>query len=346
MIDGDSPLRRCFEERERNTLSPHAALSAESRGREVPETEHEYRTAFQRDRDRVVHSKAFRRLKQKTQVFLAPEGDHYRTRLTHTLEVSQIARTIARGLFLNEDLTEAVALAHDLGHTPFGHAGEAVLNSVYEHGFSHSEQSLRIVEKLAQTRRGRGLNLTYEVRDGIINHSRAKSILAGSAPDPGPITLEGAVVSLSDAIAYVNHDIDDAIRAGIITISDLPKDCLDVLGATSSERINTMVWAVIEGSQDGKVGMTPTVREATQALRMHLFTSLYPCDAINREIVKAKKIVRELYHHLQENPSEEMPPPLPGDSPGRNLVDLIAGMTDSYALHLYERLFFPGSRRP
>ncbi len=342
--DGAAPRLR-FEERERATLSPYAAFAGESRGRAVHEPEHDYRTAFQRDRDRILHSKAFRRLKQKTQVFLAPEGAHYRTRLTHTLEVAQIARTAARALYLNEDLVEAIALGHDLGHTPFGHAGELVLNEAYPGGFNHSEQSLRIVEVLERRRNGTGLNLTWEVRDGIRNHSCAKCILAGEPPGAA-MSFEAAVVSLSDAIAYINHDIDDALRGGVITEQDLPSDCLEVLGRTGSDRIDTMVRALVDGSSNGRIDMTPEIREATQRLRLHLYTYLYPCETISREIRKAQKILRELYDYLIANPTPETPPPRPEDPEGRNVVDFVAGMTDDFALQLYERLFFPAPWRP
>ena len=337
-----SSVRQELEERERATLSSYAAMAADSKGRLRPEQEHDYRTAFQRDRDRILHSKAFRRLKQKTQVFLAPVGDHYRTRLTHTLEVSQISRTVARALYLNEDLTEAVALGHDLGHTPFGHAGEAVLNEVYEPGFRHFEQSLRVVDKLESTRHGIGLNLTFEVRDGILNHSRSKGLLTGR-DSSGSTTLEANIVSVCDAFAYINHDIDDAIRSGLITLEDLPKDAVALLGRTSSERINRMVVALIEGSRSGRLGMAEDVREATSELRAYLYANLYPCPAINREIEKAKKLLRELYYRLLEEPTKESAAGDPEDSLERRTVDFIAGMTDSYALHLYSSLFFPDS---
>ena len=215
-------LREQFEQRERQTLAPYAAFAAESRGRQRFEAEHDHRTAYQRDRDRILHSKSFRRLKHKTQVFLAPEGDHYRTRLTHTLEAAQIARTVARALFVNEDLTEAIALGHDLGHTPFGHAGESVLNEKYAEGFRHAEQSLRVVDVLEVSSHGAGLNLTYEVRDGILNHSKGRDVLAGKSGQRAS-TLEGMIVSVCDAVAYINHDIDDAVRAGLIAVNDLPK---------------------------------------------------------------------------------------------------------------------------
>jgi dGTPase len=335
-------VREQLEERERKYLSAYAALASESKGRIQPENEHDYRTAYQRDRDRILHSKAFRRLKQKTQVFLAPKGDHYRTRLTHTLEVSQIARTVARALSLNEDLTEAVALGHDLGHTPFGHAGEAVLNEVYEPGFRHYEQSLRVVEKLESTRHGQGLNLTFEVRDGILNHSKSKGMLSGH-DSSGAATLEANVVSICDAVAYINHDIDDAIRSGLITLDDLPQDAIALLGRTSSERINRMVVALIEGCRDGRLGMTEDVRQATAALRSYLYTSLYPCEAINNEIAKAKKLLRELYYRLLEHPTKESSAGDLAESLERRTVDFIAGMTDPYALELYSSMFFPTS---
>lgn len=333
-------LREHLEDRERKTLSRHATCAADSKGRERPEEEHGYRTAFQRDRDRILHTKAFRRLTRKTQVFLAPEGDHYRTRLTHTLEVTQIARTVARALNLNEDLTEAIALGHDLGHTPFGHAGEHVLNRMYKDGFRHYEQSLRVVDKLEETRHGRGLNLTHEVRDGILNHSKGRSILLGRTGQR-PSTLEGEVMSVCDAIAYINHDMDDAIRAGIITIDDFPVEAIDLLGRTMSQRINTMVDALIECSQEGAIAMRKDVLDATDALRAFLYRDVYPSPPIDTEIARAKKILRELYEHLVENPIEDVLRLDSSDSLERRTVDFIAGMTDQFALNLYRRLFFP-----
>ena len=338
-------LRARLEERERETLSPHAALACASRGRDRHEPEHEYRTAFQRDRDRILHCKAFRRLKRKTQVFLAPEGDHYRTRLTHTLEAAQIARTAARALFLNEDLAEAIALGHDLGHTPFGHAGEVVLDEVYEPGFHHAEQSLRVVEKLESTRNGRGLNLTYEVRDGIRHHSKGKGVLAGRTGARAS-SLEGQIVSVCDAIAYISHDIDDALRAQIITVGGLPRDAITVLGNTTSERINAMTVGLIEGSSGGSIGMTPAVLEATNALRAFLYEDVYPCAAMKTEIAKAKRLLREMYYHLLEHPAIEIEQGYPGDSVERRTVDFLASMTDQYALNLYRRLFFPAGWQP
>ena len=333
-------VRAQLEAREAAQLSPFAARSSETKGRAVPEEEDAYRTVYQRDRDRILHTKAFRRLKRKTQVFLAPTGDHFRTRLTHTLEVAQISRTVSRALFLNEDLTEAIALGHDLGHTPFGHAGESVLNEVFEPGFFHFEQSLRVVDKLERRHAGLGLNLTHEVRDGILYHSKGKAVLQGRVTD-GPNTLEGAVVSVCDAIAYINHDIDDAIRAGVIATEDLPQDALSVLGDHTSSRIDAMVVGIIMGSQEGKLGIVPEILESMNALRDFMYTQVYPCEAIDREIRKAKKILRELYFYLLEEPNEEIIHGLEGDSLERRTVDFAAGMTDEFALQLYQRLFFP-----
>ena len=340
-------VREQFEKIEETMLGSHAAHSRASRGRERPESEHEYRTAFQRDRDRILHSKAFRRLKRKTQVFLAPEGDHYRTRLTHTLEASQIARTAARALRLNEDLTEAIALGHDLGHTPFGHAGESTLNEVFEGGFRHAEQSLRVVEKLEPGRDGQGLNLTFEVRDGILHHSKGRDILEGLDTQRA-ITLEGQLVSVCDGIAYINHDIDDAIRAKVITLDDLPKETVRVLGETTSMRINTMVTALLQGSQDGHIGITPEILDVTNTLRQYMYTYVYPCPAIRDEIAKTRKMLREMYYHLLEHPTPELvaeTEAASGDSLERRVVDYLASMTDQYAMHLYEQIFYPSAWR-
>lgn len=332
-------IREALEEKEHETLAPKACRAAESRGRERPEQEHAYRTAFQRDRDRILHSKAFRRLRGKTQVFLAPRGDHYRTRLTHTLEVAQIARTAARALFLNEDLVEAIALGHDLGHTPFGHAGEAVLNELHPGGFRHYEQSLRVVDVLETRRHGRGLNLTFEVRDGILHHSTGKSLLLGH-DGPRASTLEGQVVSVCDAIAYVNHDIDDAVRACVIALTDFPQDALGTVGFAASERIERMVSALLEGSGEGHIGIVDDVREAIVELRRFLYTQVYPSPPIHGEIVKAKKIMRELYEYLLEDPEARIPEGT-DDAPERRTTDYLAGMTDRYALGLYRGYFFP-----
>jgi len=339
-MTSETCVREIIEAREHGLLRPYAAFSGCSKGRQVPEEEDPYRTVFQRDRDRILHTKAFRRLKRKTQVFLAPMGDHYRTRLTHTLEVAQIARTAARALFLNEDLTEAIALGHDLGHTPFGHAGEFVLNEVYAPGFSHSEQSLRVVDTLEHRQGGPGLNLTWEVRDGIRYHSAGKVILRGELPEH-PATLEGQIVSICDAIAYMSHDIDDALRAGIIQEEQIPPEAIRVLGGTTSARIDRMVVGLIEGSPEGCINIVPEVREAMNLLRNYLYTRVYPCDAIEAEISKARAMLRNLYFYLLEHPSEEFLEGGPEDSLERRTVDFFAGMTDNYALHLFDRFLLP-----
>ncbi len=337
-------IRELLEEREAATLHPAATLARNSAGRAEPEAEDPCRTAFQRDRDRILHTKAFRRLKRKTQVFLSPEGDHYRTRLTHTLEVSQIARTIARALFLNEDLAEAISLGHDLGHTPFGHAGERVLDRALEGGFRHYEQSLRVVDLLERRQAGPGLNLTAEVRDGILNHSRGKAILFNE-PAPAPSTPEGLVVSLADAIGYISHDIDDALRAGVLRLEDLPADAVAVLGRSTSDRIDRMVVGVIEGSRDGVVGVVPEIREAMVALRGHMYAHIYPCAAIDTEIKKAERMLAELFDYLLAHPAEGPADHEPADSPARRTADFVAGMTDEYAMQLYRQLLLPNPWR-
>jgi dGTPase len=323
-------IREQQEEWEVRHLSPRAARSGASRGRRRPEAPCPIRTEFQRDRDRIIHSKAFRRLKHKTQVFIAPEGDHFRTRLTHTLEVAQIARTIARALRLNEDLTEAIALGHDLGHTPFGHAGEEALNQVYPPGFRHNEQSLRVVEVLED------LNLTWEVRDGILCHTG----------DQRPQTLEGEIVRLADRIAYINHDIDDALRGGVLTEQDLPQDCLVVLGRDHRSRINTMVTDVILQGAEGGIRMSPEVARATDRLREFLFARVYVGSRAKAEEGKAKSLVQQLYFHYTRHP-EQIPtgPGSPEADPARRAVDYIAGMTDTYAVNRYLALFVPGPFR-
>lgn len=324
--------RRIIEERERQTLSPYAALSAETRGREYPIAPCPVRTEFVRDRDRIIHCKSFRRLKHKTQVFLSPVGDHYRTRLTHTLEVAQIARTIARGLLLNEDLTEAIAMGHDLGHTPFGHSGESVLNRIVPGGFEHNKQSLRIVEKLEN---GKGLNLTFEVRDGILNHKKSGH----------PSTFEGVVVSLADRIAYVNHDIDDAVRAGLLSNDILPKSCIEAIGATHGERINTLVLDILQTSS-GKnhVEMSGEISSEFEKLRQFLFDNLYYDSAAKAEEGKAEGVIERLYYHYLKHVSE-LPPEftkyIDEDGPDRIAADYIACMTDRYAVRDYTRLFVP-----
>ena len=313
-------------------LSPRAVRSRESRGREREEEPDELRTCFMRDRDRIVHSKSFRRLKHKTQVFLAPEGDHYRTRLTHTLEVSQISRTIARALRLNEDLTEAIALGHDLGHTPVGHMGEEAFRDLTPTPFCHNEQSLRVVEKLEYD--GKGLNLTWEVRDGILNHT-------GKSPLPG--TLEGRVVRIADRIAYVNHDIDDAVRAGILTESELPPMAIKVLGRRHNQRIDTLVRDMVEASRDGDdIRQGEGVAAALDELRDFLFERVYVGSVAKQEEDKAVMVLRSLFHFYLEHP-EEMPEEFRrGQEDLRvRVCDYVAGMTDRYAMRKYHENFLP-----
>jgi dGTPase len=334
-------IRQLTEERE-ESLSPHAVKSKNSRGRQRPEEPCPVRTAFQRDRDRIIHSKAFRRLKHKTQVFITPLGDHYVTRLTHTLEVAQIARTIARALNLNEDLTEAIALGHDLGHTPFGHVGEEVLNELYHRGFKHNQQSLRVVDRLEND--GLGLNLTWEVRDGILHHSKERESIQGGEVG----TLEGEVVRISDSIAYINHDIDDAIRAGMLAEGDLPLAAITILGNTRSLRINTMVVDIIErchpsmGTEKEKpsITMSPRILEATDALRDFLFERVYNIRSAQGESEKARGIVRALYSYFKEH-DDKMPEEYRfySDELERRVTDYIAGMTDQYATRMAAELF-------
>lgn len=327
-------LRQELEDRERKILSPLAALSSESKGRLEPEEPCSMRTEFQRDRDRIIHSKAFRRLMHKTQVFLAPEGDHYRTRLTHTLEVSQVARTIARALNLNEDLTEAIAMGHDLGHTPFGHNGESVLSDICG-GFRHNEQSLRVVDILESGRDGRqGMNLTYEVRNGILNHSGR--LVAD--------TLEGQIVALSDRIAYINHDIDDALRSKVISIDMLPKSSLELFGREHRERINNMVGMVVSFS-DGKnrISMKEEEMDELLKLRAFMFENVYKSNKVKKEedLARVEDIIKGLFGYFEKNPSK-----LPEDNRNRieeddikaAVKDYIAGMTDRYAINLYNEL--------
>jgi dGTPase len=330
-------------EKKEESLSPYAAKSKLSRGRLRWEEPCPIRTSFQRDRDRVIYSKAFRRLKHKTQVFIAPLGDHYVTRLTHTLEVSQIARTIARALNLNEDLAEAIALGHDLGHTPFGHIGEQVLNELHHGGFRHNEQSLRVVDLLE--RDGQGLNLTWEVRDGILNHSKGQTDIFGEGW--GDVnTLEGQVCKIADVVAYVNHDVEDAIRASIISQNDLPKPVVATLGHTHSQRINTLVCDIIDCSwpvsgngsaASPTIGMSPEVLRATNILRQFLFDKVYYPSLAGEEAVRAGKALRLLYSYFLKH-EDRLPPEfasLPDDRE-RKVVDYVAGMTDQYALRLAE----------
>lgn len=330
-------LRENLEQREYEILSKYAAKAAETRGRQYSEEKCQVRTDYQRDRDRIVHSKSFRRLMHKTQVFLAPEGDHFRTRLTHTLEVSQIARTIARALALNEDLTEAIAMGHDLGHTPFGHNGENFLDERHLGGFQHNVQSLRVVEVLESNGKGRGMNLTLEVRDGILNHTGKVM----------PITLEGQIVKISDRIAYINHDIDDALRGGIIMESDLPKDCVEILGNDHRTRINTLVNDLVKNS-DGKdrIIMSEECSFYMDKLRTYMFENVYHNKVVKKdeELDKIKNMIFSLYDYYEKNPKE-----LPVET--REMIqefgidevvkDHIAGMTDRYALSIFSKIFIP-----
>ncbi|MGF6375588.1 dGTPase [Clostridiales Family XIII bacterium PM5-7] len=328
--------REDIEKRE-DILVINGCKSSESKGRTVYEEPCRFRTDFQRDRDRIIHSKAFRRLMHKTQVFLSPEGDHYRTRLTHTLEVSQVARTIARSLGLNEDLTEAIAMGHDLGHTPFGHNGEMVLDKIHPEGFRHNEQSLRVVEVLESTENREGMNLTYEVKDGILNHT-------GQLP---AATLEGQVVKISDRIAYINHDIDDAIRSGVISLNDLPKGPIELFGTGHRQRIDCMVSNVVLYS-DGKdfVSMDEEHRGQLDLLRSYMFDHVYKSKKVKKEedLAKVEVVVSSLYRYFIDHPSKlpsDISRLVPNDGINTAVKDYIAGMTDRYALNLYSDLFVP-----
>jgi dGTPase len=331
-------IREMLENIESETLAPRAAKSADTRGRDRDEPEDDLRPSYQRDRDRIIHCKAFRRLKHKTQVFLAPEGDHYRTRLTHVLEVTQIGRTISKSLRLNEILTEAIGLGHDLGHSAFGHAGEAALSKLVRGGFDHYRQSVRVVEKLED------LNLTIEVRDGILKHSKGeKGELLRKRPKSRALTLEGDVIRISDIIAYVNHDIDDGIRAGIISEDDIPKPIRDTLGKKASHRIDRMVRDVISSTLEcdyAAIMMSAEVLEALEELRRFMFENMYLTRQIRSEFEKAQRILTALFEYVTTHPSEFF-----GDAteePVEQLaIDFIAGMTDRYALKLYEKLFMP-----
>jgi dGTPase len=337
-------IREDLEARERQFLAQQAAKSADTRGRLHTEREDPIRPAFQRDPDRIIHCKAFRRLKHKTQVFFAPTGDHYRTRLTHTLEVSQIARSIAKVLRLNEELTEAIALGHDLGHTPFGHAGERVLQSLVPGGFEHYEQSLRIVDKLEND--GQGLNLTWEVRDGIARHSKGKhGVPVGADPAHRASTIEGQIARVADIIAYVNHDIDDAIRAGLLKPADLPRDKTKLLGSSSSERIGTMVSDVVMQTLDAglsEVRMSDEILEATVGLRSFLFDAVYENDIATAEFKKAAGILGGLWEKVRESPDEFLDRrTIEQEGLDAAARDFGAGMTDRYAVSLFEQLFIP-----
>jgi len=338
-------IREAIEARETALLATSACASRNSRGRVNAESSCPVRTCFQVDRDRILHSKAFRRLKHKTQVFLSPEGDHYRTRLTHTLEVAQIARTVARALQLNEDLTEAIALGHDLGHTPFGHAGERVLDELLGDGFHHVLQSLRVVDLLEND--GAGLNLTWEVRNGILRHSKGRGALRGADPENLPATLEGQVVRLADVAAYVSHDLDDAIRAGLIAADQVPQALRRKLGARHGERINTMVTDLIAASlasQTGTICFSAAIAAAVTALRDWLFHAVYQAEPVVAEFHKASHILRELFHYFSAHPAALAAyggGHASGDPPEVAVADFLAGMTDRYAMNLYQQLFLP-----
>jgi dGTPase len=338
-------IREELEEQEKRFLSPHAAFSSMSKGRLSNEEKCPLRPAFQHDRDRIIHSKSFRRLKHKTQVFLAPTGDHYRTRLTHTLEVSQIARTISKALRLNEDLTEAISLGHDLGHTPFGHAGEETLNEILQGGFNHSEQSLRVVDLLEKD--GGGLNLTFEVRDGILKHTKGKGEILCQDPASMASTLEGQVVRLADIIAYINHDIDDAMRGEVISLKDIPEDCITRLGESHSKRINAMVNDVVSETLrvgGGRLSISEEILSAMWEMRAFLWEKVYENETVHADFHKAARILRELYHYFMDNPDTFLTlieRKTLYDALERCVIDFLAGMTDRYAFNLYEKLFLP-----
>lgn len=345
-----SCLRHELEEREARNLSPYACHSKNSKGRQRPEEECPIRLPFQRDRDRIIHSKTFRRLTHKTQVFLAPTGDHYRTRLTHALEVAQIARTIGVALRLNGHLIEAIALGHDLGHTPFGHAGESVLNELHPGGFRHYEQSLRVVDVLEKS--GKGLNLSFEVRDGIVKHSKGRKDILPADLSALPETMEGQVVRVADIIAYVNHDLDDAVRAGLIRQQDIPDHIRQTLGQTNSARISAMVNDLIVQTIEAgerRLAMSEAILKTTVKLRTYLYENVYQTNQVHSEFVKAQKIIRELHHYFMEEdiklPSGNIwqAETAYGEETPREqkVCDFIAGMTDRYALDLYTNIFFP-----
>ncbi|HNX74111.1 MAG TPA: deoxyguanosinetriphosphate triphosphohydrolase [Candidatus Rifleibacterium sp.] len=338
-------LRLSFEESEAATLSKHACLSRNSRGREVAEQDCFIRTCFQRDIDRIIHSESFRRLKHKTQVFLSPTNDHFRTRLTHTLEVVCTARCISRCLGLNEDLTEAIALGHDLGHTPFGHSGEEVLNEISETGFHHASHSVRVVTRLEKS--GEGLNLTREVIDGILKHSKGKHGAATISDQSNlPLTVEAQVVRIADLVAYINHDVDDAIRAGIITGEDLPSDAHSLLGDRHSIRIHTMVRDIIDASMgSGSIKMSPTVEAATAALKKFLYNEVYTRPEIDVAVQRSKNLLRQVAEWYTSHPDDLMKHikhSVPeGQSLNRTLVDYLASMTDDFALRRFQEIFVP-----
>lgn len=339
-------IRRMLEELERTTLHPRAARSAESQGRARPEPEDDMRPVFQRDRDRLLHCKSFRRLKGKTQVFLAPRGDHYRTRLTHTLEVAQVGRSIAKALRLNEMLVEAMVMGHDLGHTPFGHAGEKVLNEIVKGGFHHVLQSMRVVDVLEKD--GRGLNLTAEVRDGILRHSKGKGTVLMKGTGAKALTLEAEIVRLADIIAYVNHDLDDAVRGGLLAAADVPRDIRRVLGERHSRRLATLIGDVIRASDidgGGHIEMTAEVHQALLALRDFLYARVYENPVVNDEFLKGQRILRDLFAWLAEDPERLRGrfgvARREGESLERAVTDYVSGMTDRFALETWEKIVVP-----
>lgn len=337
-------VRKELELMEKKVLSPFAAFSSESRGRLKEEERCDLRTDFQRDRDRIIHSKSFRRLRYKTQVFLAPKGDHYRTRLTHTLEVSQISRVISRALKLNEDLTEAIALGHDLGHTPFGHAGETVLNRLLKNGFRHNEQSLRVVDIIEKD--GKGLNLTFEVRDGILRHSKGKGAIYLQSQELSPVTKEGEVVRIADLIAYLSHDLDDALRAKVIKSSDLPKMVIKHIGDTHGSRINTMVKDIIIHARQSsflEIAFSQEIYENVLNLRDFMYENVYESERVHAEFYKAERILEQLFHFFLNNQKlfkQESDNHYKGNKE-QKIADFISGMTDRYVLFLFEKYFLP-----
>lgn len=350
----DHSIRKDFERREAAFISPLGMCASQSRGREKPEEPCPVRTAYQQDRDRIVFSNAFRRLKHKTQVFLSPLGDHYRTRLTHTLEVAEVARTISRALRLNEDLAEAIALGHDLGHTPFGHSGETALKEIYSPDFCHNQQSLRVVDLLE--RRGEGLNLTYEVRNGILKHSKGFGDIISDDPREKACTVEGQIVRFADIIAYLNHDLDDAIRSGVITRDQVPRTCSDILGQSHSQRAITMIRDLIFSSRvddnEFKLQLSTDVFEAMTLLRGFLYENVYRSRRVHEEFVKAKKMISEIYAYFLDHPGSlpkhlagmEMDFAYPSDVPIQRIIcDFIASITDRYILNLYHEIFIPAS---
>ncbi len=345
-------IRKDFEKREKTFVSPYGMLSANTGGRQVEEEPCSVRTVFQQDRDRIVYSNAFRRLKHKTQVFLSPLGDHYRTRLTHTLEVAEVARTIARAMQLNEDLAEAIAMGHDLGHTPFGHSGETALKEIYSAQFRHSDQSLRVVDVLE--RNGRGLNLTWEVRDGILKHSKGFGDIIPADPGAMAATVEGRIVRFADIIAYLNHDLDDAVRSGVIAAGQIPKNCKTVLGRNHAQRATTMIQDLIFSSRvtDGQMALSfsPAVFSAMSDLRGFLFENVYRSERVHAEFIKAKKMISEIFSYFLNHPGQlreklaslEMSAAYyNGVETERIISDYIASMTDRYLLNLYTEIFVP-----